>query len=57
MMTAIQRKYIEIILTMSSDCLTCGISYGTYLKNLEMMLRQMRELAIIEGRSSHDGTL
>lgn len=54
MMTAIQRKYIEIILTMSSDCLTGGISYGTYLKNIEMMLKTMKELAIIEGMGSHE---
>jgi hypothetical protein len=44
MMTAIQRKYIETMLAMASDCLSGGIAYETYIKTISMMLRHLEEL-------------
>ena len=37
-----QRKYVELVASMSVDCLNEGITYETFLSNLEMIVMQLK---------------
>ena len=39
-----QKEYLRTIAAMSSDCLCGGITYKTYLLNLDIIVMQLKEM-------------
>ena len=43
-MTDQQMKYVKLVSTMAIDCLMGGITYQTFLANLDMIVMQLQEM-------------
>lgn len=43
-MNELQKQYVKTVATMSTDCLMGGITYQTFLANLDMIVMQLQEM-------------